>query len=149
MKVFLEMNRGLEAGRRFELSPNVYRAIGRREEDSGQTMTLSDESPLGPDEHAVVDAHLQRRKKRTQRSNPVYSPSSFRRGADILIEDQLISRTHAMVFFDDQGPSLVDLGSTNGTFVNAQAVTDAELFDGDVIHIGRAQMIVCIEEGAV
>lgn len=145
MKVFLEMNQGRKDGCRYELPLNMYRAICRRETDTGQTITMGEDFPLGPDERALIKDHLRRRKNsaRVPRTDP--SPTGLRRGSDILLEDQLISRTHAMVFLDGEGPSLVDLGSTNGTFVNAQAVTDADLVDGDVIHIGRARFIVHVE----
>ena len=70
---------------------------------------------------------------------------SFRRGRDILLDDEKISRTHAMVFVDEQGPSIVDLISTNGTLVNGQKISDADLTDGDVINIGKTRFIVRVE----
>jgi len=54
----------------------------------------------------------------------------------LQVEDEGISRKHAKVI---QGPgtySLVDLGSTNGTFLNGARVSVAELKDGDKILIG-------------
>lgn len=142
MKVFLEMDRGPQAGQRFELGLNVYRAIGRVDGFEGnQTMILGEDRPLDPEERARVERHLAARKSRGE-PKAERSPDGLRRGADILVEDGLTSRTHAMVFLDEDGPSLVDLGSTNGTKVNGATVTDAELFDGDLVHIGGVRFVV-------
>ncbi|MBX2811536.1 MAG: FHA domain-containing protein [Myxococcales bacterium] len=147
MKVFLEVHDGQDIGRRFEILPNVYRAIGRLESNPGQTITIGEDFPLGPEERAVIMAHMERRKSSigSASSDPDPYRGGFQRGEDILLEDHLISRTHAMIFVDGDGPSLVDLGSTNGTFVNARSITDADLVDGDVIHIGRAWLVVHVE----
>jgi len=56
--------------------------------------------------------------------------------AEIQVEDDGISRKHAKVV---QGPgiySLVDLGSTNGTYLNGSRVNVAELKDGDKLQLG-------------
>lgn len=52
-----------------------------------------------------------------------------------------------MVFVDHVGASVVDLGSTNGTYVNAQQVTDSELFDGDMIRFGKVRFSVSVQPG--
>jgi len=56
--------------------------------------------------------------------------------ATFQVEDDGISRKHAKVMQDPAGYSLVDLGSTNGTFLNGSRVSVAELKDGDKIQIG-------------
>lgn len=150
MKVFLELDRGPVSGvgRRFELCPNVCRAIGRFDDAHGQTqdtLIVGEAQGLDAEDLALVEAHLERRRRQGPAGTGAPRNGAFKRGADILIEDELTSRTHAMVFLDAEGPSLVDLGSTNGTFVNARPVTDADLVDGDVIHIGRARFIVRVE----
>jgi pSer/pThr/pTyr-binding forkhead associated (FHA) protein len=35
---------------------------------------------------------------------------------------------------------LEDLGSNNGTFVNGNRVTEAQLHDGDIIRIGETEV---------
>lgn len=150
MKVFLDVDKGPRVGERFELSANVCRAIGRLEAaTNSETLIVGGDRPLDPEDQALIAAHLERRsgaaRARSARAEP--RSGAFRRGSDILLEDELTSRTHAMVFLDESGLSLVDLGSTNGTFVNAKPVTDADLVDGDVVHIGRARFIVRIESG--
>lgn len=53
------------------------------------------------------------------------------------IDDDGVSRKHAKVMMSGSGGfQLVDLGSTNGTFLNGAKVTTATLADGDKIQIG-------------
>jgi pSer/pThr/pTyr-binding forkhead associated (FHA) protein len=58
---------------------------------------------------------------------------------DITLLDEGISREHALVLYDEDGPGYVieDLQSTNGTKVNGKRVRSASLADGDQIQIGQ------------
>jgi predicted component of type VI protein secretion system len=57
--------------------------------------------------------------------------------ASIVVNNPLTSREHALVRLSGDTLELVDLGSKNGTFVNANRVTGAiALSDGDRIKIG-------------
>lgn len=58
---------------------------------------------------------------------------------DITLLDEGISREHALVLYDEDGPGYVieDLQSTNGTKVNGKRVRSALLVDGDQIEIGQ------------
>jgi pSer/pThr/pTyr-binding forkhead associated (FHA) protein len=58
---------------------------------------------------------------------------------DITLLDEGISREHALVLYDEDGPGYVieDLQSTNGTKVNGKRVRSASLVDGDQIQIGQ------------
>ena len=47
-----------------------------------------------------------------------------------------VSRRHARIAPDDDGHSIVDLGSTNGTWVNGRPVTTRRLEPGDRIELG-------------
>ncbi len=59
--------------------------------------------------------------------------------ADLVLDDQGISRTHARLTADPAGPLIEDLGSSNGTFVNGQRVVGAHrLTEGDEIQMGAA-----------
>jgi pSer/pThr/pTyr-binding forkhead associated (FHA) protein len=58
-------------------------------------------------------------------------------GADLRLEDQAVSRRHAIVFATDESVRVLDDRSANGTRVNGRCVTGAELSDGDVILVGR------------
>ncbi len=58
--------------------------------------------------------------------------------ADVRFEDSHVSRRHAIVAVRGNAVRILDDRSTGGTFVNGRRVTVAELFDGDVIRVGRA-----------
>lgn len=62
---------------------------------------------------------------------------------DIVLEgDQLASRRHALLRFKEGVYSIVDLGSSNGTFVNDIEIREAtELRDGDHVSIGGHEVI--------
>jgi len=58
-------------------------------------------------------------------------------GNDIVIDDLLASRKHASIRrLPGDRFEVVDLGSTNGTFVNGGRVTTAQLKEGDLISVG-------------
>ncbi len=60
--------------------------------------------------------------------------------ADLQLDLDSVSRTHAVVARTPRGFLLRDRGSTNGTFVNDQPVRERALKDGDQIRIGRAML---------
>ena len=57
--------------------------------------------------------------------------------ADVRLEDQSVSRRHAILHHRPGGSRILDDRSANGTFVNGRRVTAAELSDGDVVVLGR------------
>nr|WP_078763629.1 DUF3662 and FHA domain-containing protein [Marinactinospora thermotolerans] len=59
---------------------------------------------------------------------------------DLRLVDNGVSRHHAEIRVEDDEAVLVDLGSTNGTFVNGQQVKRARLVDGTRISLGRTVM---------
>jgi two-component system, cell cycle response regulator len=59
-------------------------------------------------------------------------------GCDVVLRDGDVSRRHARVVPRDGGHLLVDLGSTNGTFVNGARVETVPLAPGDRIALGGA-----------
>ncbi|TDB70166.1 FHA domain-containing protein [Micromonospora sp. KC723] len=62
---------------------------------------------------------------------------------DIPVADPHLSRRHAEVRLTEAGAALVDLGSTNGTWLNGRRITGAELLsDGDVVRLGRTELRV-------
>lgn len=56
--------------------------------------------------------------------------------ADILIADAMVSRRHAEFSVTPQGLHVRDLGSSNGTSINEQPITEANLHRGDHLRIG-------------
>jgi len=67
------------------------------------------------------------------------APVEVGRGArgGLLIDSDSVSRRHARVEWSGTSHSIVDLGSTNGTFVNGSRVKAHELRDGDRLQIGK------------
>ncbi|GBD29104.1 Glycogen accumulation regulator GarA [bacterium HR32] len=59
-----------------------------------------------------------------------------REGCDLMLPDPRVSREHLRVERDASGTEVVDLGSTNGTFVNGQRVQRCRLQHGDRIQLG-------------
>jgi pSer/pThr/pTyr-binding forkhead associated (FHA) protein len=76
--------------------------------------------------------------------------------ADLRLEDQSVSRRHAVIVDDGEGARILDDGegarilddrSANGTFVNDRRVSDAQLHDRDVIRLGRVALVFRIVTG--
>ena len=59
----------------------------------------------------------------------------------IQLNDTEVSRRHAELRVTDDGVQVLDLNSSNGTFVNGQRVPNAQLSSGDRLQIGRTLMI--------
>ncbi|HVJ90586.1 MAG TPA: SpoIIE family protein phosphatase [Labilithrix sp.] len=70
---------------------------------------------------------------------PINTPLLVGRGASnhIVLDDPRISRQHARLAPERDGPVLYDLNSANGTIVNGVAVTRHKLAPDDVIRFGR------------
>lgn len=65
------------------------------------------------------------------------------RTADFIVDAALLSRVHCRFeVSDDDRLSVVDLDSTNGTFVNGRRVRHAMLVAGDHLTLGRLELLV-------
>jgi hypothetical protein len=60
--------------------------------------------------------------------------------SDIFLDDITVSRRHVVVERDD-GYTLRDVGSLNGTYVNRKRVDEARLRYGDEVQIGLFRLI--------
>ena len=60
---------------------------------------------------------------------------------DLRLVDPGVSRHHAEIRVEDDDVVLVDLGSTNGTFVNGQPVRRVALTDGTRVTLGRTTLV--------
>jgi pSer/pThr/pTyr-binding forkhead associated (FHA) protein len=59
------------------------------------------------------------------------------RESDIALEDEAVSRVHAIVTRDEAGTyRILDQNSANGTYVNSQRIGECVLEDGDEIQVG-------------
>ncbi len=55
---------------------------------------------------------------------------------DLVLDSPLVSRHHTRLERTGSTHVLIDLGSTNGTYVNSQRIDRAELHAGDIVQIG-------------
>ena len=62
--------------------------------------------------------------------------------ADFILDVALVSRLHCRLTAGDDQIEVVDLESTNGTFVNDKRIDKAKLASGDRLKIGRVEMTV-------
>jgi len=61
---------------------------------------------------------------------------------DISLDDITVSRSHAVINRDENGFSVKDLGSLNGTYINAVVAREQSLNDGDEIQIGKFHLTI-------
>lgn len=66
----------------------------------------------------------------------------FIRDTDFLLDDADISKTHALIYQNNEGVWLLDLVSQNGTFVNGKEVELQKLKSNDVISLGAESLRV-------
>jgi len=66
-------------------------------------------------------------------------------GAAVFLDDRSVSRRHARIVVSDEGATLEDLGSKNGTFVDRKKIeAPVSLADGDKLKIGAVPVTVRI-----
>jgi EAL domain-containing protein (putative c-di-GMP-specific phosphodiesterase class I) len=78
-----------------------------------------------------------------------------RRGLELVLPAESVSKTHAQIYALGPGLRLRDLGSKNGTFLNRTLVDDVALVEGDVLHfadfefrLGRSDVDDSVPAGA-
>lgn len=59
---------------------------------------------------------------------------------DVVLTDQYMSGRHASINYEDQRFTLIDLDSTNGTYLNDKRISREELIDNDRIRLGRTEL---------
>ncbi len=62
--------------------------------------------------------------------------------ADLEVNDGSMSRRHTRIHVDENCLRLEDLGSTNGTFINGEQISDAVAYPGDFINFGDKCFLV-------
>jgi hypothetical protein len=67
-------------------------------------------------------------------------------GNDIMISDNRISRQHAILYLDNQGVSIKDLGSTNGLRVGKKQIQDQQiqLKQGDIVRFSSSDDLLIL-----
>ena len=62
---------------------------------------------------------------------------------EICLDDITVSRSHALISKSD-GYTIKDLGSLNGTYLNAVVVREAKINPGDEVQIGKYHLTLFI-----
>lgn len=99
------------------------RAIGRRLAPFGHYLAFEQD---GTEELVPIDAKV----------------THIGRGlaSDVRIEEQSVSRSHAILVRHGQHTRLLDNRSANGTFVNGRRIIATNIADGDVLRVGPVVM---------
>lgn len=64
-------------------------------------------------------------------------------GANFIVDAPLVSRVHCRLTVANDGHvEVVDLDSTNGTWINGERVQTASLGEGDVLRVGRVAFVL-------
>jgi pSer/pThr/pTyr-binding forkhead associated (FHA) protein len=66
-------------------------------------------------------------------------------GNTVLVSSDQASRRHARIFVSGGAHVLVDLDSTNGTFLNSKLVKEQTLRNGDVLRIASTVLKYVVE----
>ena len=59
---------------------------------------------------------------------------------DVVLTDPYLSSKHCVLRYEEGQMTLVDLDSTNGTFVNNNRIVKMSLVDNDSIRVGRTEL---------
>jgi hypothetical protein len=62
-------------------------------------------------------------------------------GNTIVLADPAISKKHVAIRRQDGSYEVVDLGSTNGIYVNGHKVPKKPLATGDIVRVGNTEMV--------
>jgi pSer/pThr/pTyr-binding forkhead associated (FHA) protein len=62
--------------------------------------------------------------------------------ADFIVDAALVSRVHCRLSAGAAELEVVDLESTNGTFVNGERIARATLRSGDKLAVGKVEFLV-------
>src|ERR1700730_9922373 len=62
--------------------------------------------------------------------------------ADFIVDRALVSRLHCRLEAVDDHLEVIDLSSTNGTYVNGKRIERSQLTNGDRLRVGRVELTV-------
>lgn len=68
---------------------------------------------------------------------------------DLVLDNQLVSRSHAVIETNGNSVTIRDLQSHNGTYVNGVKVERAWLKNGDEIRLGGSQIRFLAQAGVI
>lgn len=158
---YFHIDEGPNQGEVIQLQTGHCKAIGRSIDDLNSTQIFSAEPtvPLDDFTKKLVLNYLAKKRTKPAKSSAITSTEpvksedskleglgSFKRDADLVLNDPAISRLHAMFFNDESGAGVLDLVSRNGTYVNGQEVESKNLQEGDVVDIGSTKICFSLKK---
>ena len=105
--------------------------IGLDTFESRVATVLATEAPPRPP--SLLDALMQQRRI-------AYVGRSPR--CHLVLGDESVSRTHALLVRDGRRVELIDLDSTNGTLVNGRRVARVHVRTGDRVTLGLSELVL-------
>jgi hypothetical protein len=147
--VVLEIASGINRGKKIFLSEGTCKVIGRALQEGDMTsdqteiLTRDIEICLEGTNLKKVNQFLNKNEKSVTASDKLHNP--YKRTADFIIIDPNISRVHAMVFNGKDISGIIDLASTNGTFIDGARIDVASLKGGELIVLGNTEINFIIE----
>lgn len=140
-RAVLTVVEGPNSGDTVSLDYGICRLIGRHLSESETSFIDRDGNRVLDQESSdIISEHLKDKAPAAVQPTPEFRAEAYERGSDVVLADDSISRAHAMIFFDEGGLGLIDLASTNGTFVNRERIGAQMIQEGDVIKIGQSIM---------
>jgi hypothetical protein len=145
-RAVLTVTVGPNAGDSITLERGSCRLIGRHlSENETAFIDRDGNRMLDASAASILEQHFKERPAVGRGGQAAgFSSETFKRGADVIFADDSVSRAHAMVFYDHAGVGIIDLASTNGTFVNSERISSAMVADDDAIAIGKSELTVRI-----
>ena len=99
---------------------------------------------IDSDHEKLIEKYLDQGKPKSQSpKKEAISPrflGDYVRDADFLIDDSAISRTHIILYQDDENVRILDLVSKNGTYVNGKEIESYALKNNDVLSVGTSSL---------
>jgi hypothetical protein len=139
--IVLHVVQGPDTGLSVTIPIGTYRVIGRGDFVTHGTAVQphGEQRRLEREDQRLAADHLRRRAS-PGTLGARGEVAAFDRGEDIDVSDEAVSQTHSMVFLDEAGASVVDVASTNGTYVNGEKLTESALVPGDLLRIGETRI---------
>jgi type II secretory pathway predicted ATPase ExeA len=104
-------------------------------------------TPMAPEPLARVILASEGRKIAERELYPGRVVIGRTRENDLQIDSKYVSRHHCQILTTPEGSVLEDLNSTNGVYIKSKRVRKRHLNDGDVIVLGRHEIMYLDERG--
>lgn len=68
---------------------------------------------------------------------------------DVVVQNNLVSRNHAEIRYENEKFVLYDMGSSSGTFLNNKKIEKNVIYSGDMILCANTPMIFIVESSSL